>query len=164
VPPDAVTITSATPGVSVAGETAVIENAEFTVTVVADTPPKVTVEPVVKLVPAMTTEEPPPVGPELGVNDVTVGDAVAEKVNRSLADVAEVPPGVATVMSTVLAPAAGETAVIDVAELTVKLAAGVAPKLTAVVPVKFVPVIATGVPPAVGPDIGFTAVMVGAAK
>ena len=72
-------------------------------------------------------------------------------MNWSAAEVAEVPPGVVTVTSTVPAPA-GEVAVIEVAELTVKLVALVAPNLTAVAPVKPVPVIVTDVPPAVGPD------------
>jgi hypothetical protein len=50
------------------------------------------------------------------------------------------------VTSTVPVPA-GETAVIDVADVTVKLFALVAPNLTAVVPVKPLPVIVTDVPP-----------------
>ena len=49
---------------------------------------------------------------------------------------------------------AGETAVIWVALLTVNEAAGLPPKLTAVAPVRLVPVIVTLVPPAVGPEAG----------
>ncbi len=53
---------------------------------------------------------------------------------------------------TVTAPEpAGETAVIWVSELTTKLAAAVPPKLTAVAPVKPVPVMTTLVPPAARP-------------
>ena len=37
------------------------------------------------------------------------------------------------------------------------------PNSTAVAPARFVPVIVTVVPPAVGPDVGLTAVTVGAA-
>ena len=77
-------------------------------------------------------------------------------MNRSAADVlgrGPVPPAVVIVTSTVPAPA-GEVAVIEVAELTVKLAALLAPNFTAVAPVKFVPVIVTDVPPAAGPDVG----------
>ena len=59
--------------------------------------------------------------------------------------------------------AAGDVAVIWVAELTVKLAAAVAPNVTAVAPVKFVPVIVTVVPPAIGPEVGEIDVTVGAA-
>ena len=51
---------------------------------------------------------------------------------------------------------------ICVALSTVKDVAAVLPKLTAVAPVKVVPVITTLVPPAVVPDAGATAVIVGA--
>ena len=74
-------------------------------------------------------------------------------MNWSAADVAEVPPGVVTVTSTVPAPA-GEVAVIEVAELTTKLVALVTPNFTAVAPVRLVPVIVTDVPPVVGPEVG----------
>ena len=58
---------------------------------------------------------------------------------------------------------AGEVAVIWVAELTVKVVAAVAPKTTAVAPVKLVPVMVTDVPPARGPAVGAIDVTVGAA-
>ena len=80
----------------------------------------------------------------------------------SAAEVADVPPAVVTRTSTVPVPA-GAVAVIWVAELTVKPVAGVAPKLTAVAPLKFVPVIVTVVPPATGPEVGEIDVTVGAA-
>ena len=73
------------------------------------------------------------------------------------------PNPVVTLTSTVPVPA-GEVAVIDVAELTVKPVAGVAPKLTAVAPVKPVPVMVTEVPPAVGPVVGVVEVTVGGPK
>jgi hypothetical protein len=76
--------------------------------------------------------------------------------------VADVPPGVATVTSTVPTPA-GEVAVIEVAELTVKLAALVAPNFTAVAPDNAEPVIVTEVPPVAGPAFGETDVTAGAA-
>ena len=66
-----------------------------------------------------------------------------------------------TLMSTVPVPA-GDVAVIWVAELTLKVVAAVAPKVTAVAPVKLVPVIVTVVPPAPGPDVGEIDVTVGA--
>jgi hypothetical protein len=71
------------------------------------------------------------------------------------------PPTVVTVICAVPVPA-GDVAVIEVAEFTVKLAAAVAPKWTAVAPVKLAPVIVTLVPPAVEPLGGFTPVTVGA--
>ena len=52
---------------------------------------------------------------------------------------------------------------IDVALLTVKPVAGVAPKVTAVAPEKLVPVIVTVVPPDAGPAVGLIEVSVGAA-
>src|SRR5207302_1164347 len=75
------------------------------------------------------------------------------------------PPGVVT--TTFTAPAGlcgGATALIWVLELTVKLSAAVPAKVTAVAPVKFVPVISVGVPPARGPDVGLIDVTVGVAK
>ncbi len=65
-----------------------------------------------------------------------------------------VPPTVVTVTVTVPAEWAGVTAVICVEELTVNEVAGVPPKLTAVAPVRFVPVSTTVVPPATGPAFG----------
>jgi hypothetical protein len=74
--------------------------------------------------------------------------------------VAEVPPGVVTVTSTVPAPA-GDVAVIEVAELTVTPVADAPPNFTAVAPLKLVPVIVTKVPPATGPPVGEIDVTVG---
>ena len=48
-----------------------------------------------------------------------------------------------------------------VAPLTVKEPAGVPPKLTAVAPLRFAPVMVTLVPPAAGPVFGLTLVTVG---
>jgi hypothetical protein len=69
-----------------------------------------------------------------------------------------VPPGVVT--NTLPEAPAAITAVILVADTTVNEAAGVLPKLTAVAPVKLVPVIVTIVPEAA--DVGVNDVMVGA--
>ena len=66
-----------------------------------------------------------------------------------------------TVTSTVPAAPAGAVAVIEVALLTVKVVAAVAPNLTPVAPVKLVPVMVTEVPPAVGPELGLTEETVG---
>jgi hypothetical protein len=70
---------------------------------------------------------------------------------------------VVTVTCTVPAECAGVTAVIWVAELTVNEVAGVPPKLTAVAPVRFVPVRTTVVPPVTDPDAGEMLVKVGTA-
>ena len=65
-------------------------------------------------------------------------------------------------MSTVWpADPAGATASIVVLLMTLKLFAGIVPNLTAMAPVKLLPVIVTGVPPAAGPEVGFTTLMTG---
>jgi hypothetical protein len=64
-----------------------------------------------------------------------------------------VPPEFVTVTSTVPLPA-GEVAVIDVALLTVNEVAGVPPNRTAFAPVKLLPAMIMGVPPAAGPLFG----------
>ena len=57
---------------------------------------------------------------------------------------------------------AGEVAVIDVSEFTVKLVAATSPKNTPVAPVKLLPVTTTDVPPARLPEFGLTPVTEGA--
>ena len=99
-----------------------------------------------KLVPVMVTLVPPVVGPDVGERPVTVGAGTKVKVPTEL----PVPPIVVTLTVTDPEPA-GLTAVIWVAEFTTKLAAAVLPNITAVAPVKLVPVMVTLVPPVVGP-------------
>ena len=82
----------------------------------------------------------------------------------SAAEVALVPAGVVTVTSTAPADPAGATALIEVAEVAEYVVAAVAPKLTALAPVKLVPVMTTVVPPANGPAMGLKAVTVGASS
>ena len=81
--------------------------------------------------------------------------------NRPSALVGLVPPAVVTVTSTVPVPD-GDVAVIEVALLTVNVAALAPPNLTAVAPVKLAPVIVTLVPPAGGPRWGEIDVIAGA--
>ena len=99
------------------------------------------------------------------MSTVTVDPEVAglvSNVNSSADDVADVPDGVVTVMLIVPVEPAGAVAVIDVDESTVYDVALVEPNLTAVAPVKPVPVMVMGlVPPAVPPTIGLTPVTVG---
>ena len=66
---------------------------------------------------------------------------------------AEIPPVVVTVMSTVPAPAGGAVAVIEEAESAV-MAPDDDPKLTEVAPERLDPETVTDVPPAVGPLTG----------
>src|SRR5689334_9336218 len=92
----------------------------------------------VKWLPVMVTTVPPVVGPRLGLTDVTAGGVM--NVKRSLAVIVEVAtPGTTTVTSTLPAASAGAMAVIDVAEFTMKLAAAVAPNMTALALVKSLP-------------------------
>ena len=73
-----------------------------------------------------------------------------------------VPAGLVTVTSRRLAVPAGGIAVMRPALLTEKLAAAVAPNLTADAPAKPEPVIDTELPPVLGPEKGVTAATVGA--
>ena len=82
-------------------------------------------------------------------------------MNRFPEPVALVPSGVVTVTLTLPKEPAGEAAVICVAFTTVTFVAAVPSKLTAVAPVKPVPVIVTVVPPVVGPLDGLRLVTVG---
>lgn len=158
VPLGVVTVMSTVP--VPAGEVAVMDVAEFTVKLVALVAPNFTEVAPVNVVPVTVTVAPPAGSPDDGLAAVTVG--AAEYVNRSAVLVALVPLAVVTVMSTVPVPA-GDTAVIDVADTTVKLVALVVPNFTAVAAVSVVPVIVTVAPPAGRPEAGLTAVTVGAA-
>src|ERR1700730_16892248 len=83
------------------------------------------------------------------------------KMNRSAAVEVLAPAGVVPFTPTVPATAAGEVAVIEVAELNTKPAAATVPNVTPLTPVKLVPVMVTEVPPAVGPEFGLSPVKVG---
>lgn len=89
-----------------------------------------------------------------------VGELVGTKVNLSLEEVAEVPAGLVTVMSTVTTPLLGAVATSDVVLDIVKLA-GELPKLTLVARLNPVPVMVTLYPPVMVPEMGDTPVTVG---
>ena len=72
-----------------------------------------------------------------------------------------VPLGVVTSKLAVPALPAGVVAVMVVAFTTVTAVAAVPPNVTAVAPVKLVPVRVTDCPPASGPDVGLMDVTVG---
>ena len=74
-----------------------------------------------------------------------------------------VPPGVVTRTLAVPAVPAGVVAVIVVAFTTTTAVAAAPPMVTAVAPVKFVPVRVTSSPPASGPDVALMDVTVGPA-
>ena len=109
----------------------------------------------------MVRDVPPIAGPEVGDTDVTTGEGtyVNAFVNVLF------PPSAATYTPTAPAARAGATAVIDVAELTVKEVALVPvepPNFTAVTHWKFVPVMVVDVPPPVAPVVVDNDVTVGA--
>lgn len=103
----------------------------------------------------------PKIEPAVGVTEVTIG---APKVNKSAAEVVEVPAALTTVISTVAATWDGDVAVMELSEFIVKLAAGVAPKFIAVALKRRLPRIVTEVPPAVAPTDGLTDATTGAPK
>ena len=110
-------------------------------------PPRLTAVAPVKLVPVMVMVEPTAPLPTA----VIVGSGL----NRLA--VVKVPPGVVTEIVPVAPPAT--TAVMVVALTTVNEVAAVPPKLKAVAPVRFVPVMVTVDPPAAA--VGVKPVMVG---
>lgn len=147
-------VTVILPVVAFAGTVATILVDELTVKVALTPLNRTDVAPV-NPVPVIVTEVPG--GPLVGVNDVIVGPGgVTVKLELLVA----VPSGLTTWMAPVSA-AAGTTAVICVSETTVKLLALSPANLTAVVPVKPVPVIVTVVPG--GPEVGENEVIVGTA-
>ena len=74
-PPPLPTVTSTAPA-DPAGETAVIDVAEFTVTLVAEVEPNFTVSPEANPVPVIVTDVPPAVVPAVGLTAVTVAGAM----------------------------------------------------------------------------------------
>ena len=132
--------------------TAVMVVDETTTTLVAATPPTVTLVAPVKLVPVIVIGVPPKVEPEVGeTEEIVVG---AKYINAF--DALAVPFGVVT--TTLFAPTvpAGVTTVTLVDETTTTLVAATPPTVTLVAPVKLAPVIVIAVPPAVKPEFGVT--------
>src|SRR5665213_1810345 len=159
VPPAVVTKTFR-PVAAWTGDTAVICVSERTVKLGAATGPKATDVAPVKPEPVIVTMVPPAVVPDVGETALTTGTG-APNVKTSAETIALVPPTVVTKMLRVPAASAGDTTVIFVSEMIVKLAADVGPKCTLVVPVNPVPVTVITVPPATGPDVGEMAVTTG---
>jgi hypothetical protein len=153
VPPGVVT--QIFPVVAPLGTVAVIWVDETTLNVVEETPLNFTPVVPVKFVPMMVTDV--PTGPLVGVNEVIVGLA-AVVVTVKPWELQSVPPGVVTQIFPVVAPL-GTVAVIWVDEPPEKVVADVPPNVTAVAPVRFVPVIVTIVP--IGPEVGVNEVIVG---
>jgi hypothetical protein len=132
--------------------------AETQTTLVATTPPIVTVGLARKFVPVIVIAVPPAIPPLVGRTEVNVGGVTW--VNAAIA--VTVPESL-LVMTTFLEPAvpAGDRAVIEVAETRTILVAATPPIVTVGVSRKFSPVIVTAVPPAVVPRAGEIAVNIG---
>jgi hypothetical protein len=161
VPRAVVTVTSTAPADS-AGETAMIDVSELIEKYVAATLPNETPVAFEKLLPVIVIVVPPPIGPVEALRFVTTGTPGAANVYWSFDEMADVPLGVGTVMSTSPATCAGAIADIELGEFSVNDAAGTPPKLTPVAPKKFEPLIVIGVPPAVVPLVLSRPVMTGA--
>lgn len=127
VPPGVVTAIA--PVFAPVGTSAVTSVADFTLNVVAFTPPNVTAVAPVSPVPVMVTAV--PTGPLAGVKAVMIGVTLKPRA------VCRVPLGVVTETMPVFA-ALGTVAVISELDTTLN-AAAVPVKLTAVAPVRFVP-------------------------
>jgi hypothetical protein len=159
-PPVVVTTTSTVETVVVAGETAVIWVGESTVTVAARSP-KATVAPVMKPVPVIVTDVPPAVLPVAGLMDSRTGTGAVYVKSSAAAPWTpagtELPPDVVT--TTLTSPGvivAGLVAVTCVGDTTTTFVAGSIPNFTDAPDTNPVPVMVTGVPPDVGPDVGDT--------
>jgi hypothetical protein len=127
-----------------------------TVKVRAAVPPKLTAVAPVKLVPVMVTTC--PVFPDVGVNEVMVGGMAAPiKVKPVI-----VPTPLAVVTLILPVAPAPITAVMEVALTTLNEVAAVPPKLTAVAPVKLVPVNVTVCP--VLAEVGLKELIAGGGK
>ena len=132
---------------------AVRDVAETTVKEAAATPLKVTAVAPVKLVPVTVTRA--PTTPDAGERADTVG---AGSVTVKVAAEVTVPPGVVMDIGPDVAPG-GTVAEIEVAEVSVTVAAAIPLKVTPVAPVRFVPVMVTLTPTI--PDAGVKLVIVG---
>ena len=155
MPPGVVTVMSTVPADS-AGENAVQEVAETQLnTLAVVNPNSAVVEPTMKPVPVTPTVVPPTRDPADGLTEVIVG--IASKVNWSAEEMADAPPGVVTVRSTVPAASEGDVTVHDVVEAQLTVDPVLEPNFALVTPApatKPVPVTVTVVPPASGPTFG----------
>ena len=152
-----VAVTDTAPAVP-AGAVAVMLLSELTVKAVAGVAPKYTSRALNNPAPVIVTVVPPLVGPAVGVIELMTGAGWKLKLCEL-----SVPPEPVILTGTVLARCAGVTASTSESLTTVKLVAGVVPKLTPVVPVSPVPVILTVSPPATTPAVGKISEVVGAA-
>ena len=134
-------------------------NDEYTNILLATAPPIVTLVAPVKLEPLIYRSVPPFTGPEAGSSDAMIG---ATPVYVNIGAGVLVPPLVVTTIGfAILLVDDGDLAVMEVAVATTLLAA--IPPMVTLAPLKFVPVIVNDVPPVIGPVLGVTLAIVGAA-
>lgn len=153
--PDAVTPTSTTPEVVVAGESTVTCVSETTTMLVPASAPNVTPVTYVRFVPFSVTRTPPLALPLVGPIDEMVGALYVTAAERLAT-----PPAVVTETATLPAPE-GAVAVILVAVFVTMVPAS-DPNFTELALVRLVPSIVTLKPPITGPLVGETDVMEGA--
>ena len=155
-PPRVVNTTFTAPA-AFAGVTTVTDVALTFVSDVPAVPPNVTLLVPERFVPVMVSVVPPATGPLDWDSSVIVGAAIYRYPFVAVAE----PPAVVNTTSTAPAVLAGVSTVIEVElVLTIEVPA-VPPKVTLVVPPKFVPVIVTIVEPVAGPETGETDEIVG---
>jgi hypothetical protein len=128
VPAGVTTVTAVSPAFS-EGDMAAMDESEITENDEAGCVPKSTAVAPVKFVPLMITFAPPAVEPDVGLSRVTVGwPGGVTKVNLSAFRLSLVPPGPETQTSIVPGSSAGDTAEIELSEVTTKEDAGTVPK------------------------------------
>ena len=128
-------------------------------TPVAATPPTLTVAPLAKLVPVSVIVVPPAVEPDAGEMLPMVGGGSATNVKAEARVLDR--PSIVTVTSAAPAARAPVVAWIVVLLTNFTLVAGTPPIVTVAPSAKLAPLTVTGVPPAVGPDVGDTPRTVG---
>src|SRR5438105_2063962 len=151
VPPGFVTVTSTGPALP-AGE---VTSTSLGDTLESDVPrlgPKCTAVVPARLPPKIRTRVPPGVGPLCGAMLDTEGRLSYVKMSRPLTRL--VPEGVVTVTSTAPALPAGEVMSRPVGVMLANDVPRLAPKCTAVAPLRLEPLTCTRVPPAVSPVEG----------
>jgi hypothetical protein len=158
-PPDVVTVTGTLPGAWALVTAVIFVPPVATEKVFAVVDPNVTEMAPVKLVPVIVTVVVPAAGPEDGATEATSG--FVTKVNAPA--LPPVPPVPVSVTATGASAWAGVLTVTFVGPVTCTVVPGAPPNVTALAPVRLVPVTVTGVPPATGPFDGVTEVMVGVA-
>jgi hypothetical protein len=154
--PSGFVTTTLTVPAACAGVVAKIAVSPLLDTLVAATPPNVTVAPGAKPAPLIVTEVPPPVFPELGLTDVMFGRTYVNAFKLATA----VELGLVTTTSTLPGICGGVVTKIDVS-LTDMTVAMIPPNVTFAPEANPAPLIDMELPPMVVPELGLTDVIDG---